>query len=57
MWANYLKKLRRRKVEKFAENSLYFKLYNSGISVFKNNQIFGVGNKNYRIETCDEKKK
>ena len=41
---------------KFAENSLYFKLYNSGISVFKNNLIFGVGNKNYRIETCDEKK-
>ena len=42
--------------KKFAENSLYFKLYKSGISVFKNNQIFGVGNKNYRIETCDEKK-
>tara|TARA_X000000950_G_scaffold114047_1_gene143453 strand:- start:1768 stop:3039 length:1272 start_codon:yes stop_codon:yes gene_type:complete len=42
--------------KKFAENSLYLKLYKSGISVFKNNQIFGVGNKNYRIETCDEKK-
>ena len=41
---------------KFVEHNLYFKLYNSGISVFKNNLIFGVGNKNYRIETCDEKK-
>ena len=42
--------------KKFLENSLYFKLYNSGITVFKNYPILGVGNKNYRIETCDEKK-
>ena len=40
----------------FVEKSLYFKLYKSGMSVFKNNPIFGVGNKNYRVETCDEKK-
>ena len=42
--------------EKFLENSLYIKLYKSGFSVFKNNPWFGVGNKNYRIETCDKKK-
>ena len=36
----------------FFENNLYFKLYKSGIEVFKNNKVFGVGNKNYRIETC-----
>ena len=41
---------------KFVENSLYFRLYKSGISVFRNYPILGVGNKNYRIETCDEKK-
>ena len=42
--------------KEFKENSLYFKLYKSGITVFKNYPILGVGNKNYRIETCDEKK-
>ena len=30
----------------------YYKLYQSGFSVFKKYPIFGVGNKNYRIETC-----
>ena len=44
------------KREKFFENSLYIKLYKSGIYVFKNNPWFGVGNKNYRVETCDAKK-
>tara|TARA_B100001093_G_C26786451_1_gene996917 strand:- start:51 stop:1319 length:1269 start_codon:yes stop_codon:yes gene_type:complete len=38
--------------EKFLERSLYFQLYKSGFEVFKNYPIFGVGNKNYRIETC-----
>ena len=38
----------------FVEKSLYIKLYKSGISVFKNHPFIGVGNKNYRIETCDE---
>ena len=51
---NQLKTEENRK--KFTENSQYFKLYRSGISVFKNNPLLGVGNKNYRIETCDEKK-
>ena len=41
----------------FLENSLYIKLYKSGISVFKNNPLLGVGNKNYRVETCNPKKK
>ena len=44
------------KRESFLENSLYMKLYKSGIYVFKNNFWFGVGNKNYRVETCDVKK-
>ncbi len=30
----------------------YFYLYKSGIEVFKNYPVFGVGNKNYRIATC-----
>lgn len=34
---------------------IYFKLYKSGFEVFKNNKLFGVGNKNYRVETCDKK--
>ncbi len=34
-------------------NSIYFDLYKSGYQVFKNYPIFGVGNKNYRIESCD----
>ena len=49
-----IKTLENRK--KFTEESLYFKLYRSGLSVFKNYQVFGVGNKNYRVETCDKKK-
>ena len=28
-------------------------IYKSGLQVFKNNIWFGVGNKNYRIETCN----
>ncbi len=38
-------------------NQIYFKLYKSGFEVFKNNKIFGVGNKNYRVETCNLNKK
>ena len=36
------------------KNTLYFKLYESGFEVFKNNKLLGVGNKNYRIETCND---
>ncbi len=42
--------------KKFFESNLYIRLYKSGFHVFKNNPWFGVGNKNYRIETCDKKK-
>lgn len=41
----------------FLKNNIYFKLYESGFEVFKNNKLFGVGNKNYRVETCNEIKK
>ena len=37
--------------EKLEDNE-YIKLYKSGYSVFKNYPFFGVGNKNYRVETC-----
>ena len=33
-------------------DNIYIKLYRSGYSVFKNYPLTGVGNKNYRIETC-----
>ena len=36
-------------------NDKYIKLYKSGYSVFKNYPFFGVGNKNYRVETCKSK--
>jgi len=42
---------------KFLDKNIYISLYKSGFYVFKNNPWFGVGNKNYRIETCDPKKK
>ena len=34
----------------------YAKLYRSGYDVFKNYPFFGVGNKNYRFEACNNKK-
>ena len=33
-------------------HKVYFHIYNSSIQVFENHKIFGVGNKNYRVETC-----
>ena len=33
-------------------NSQYMGLYKSGFQVFKNYPVFGVGNKNFRVETC-----
>ncbi len=38
--------------EKFKDDNQYIRLYKSGYSVFKNYPFFGVGNKNYRVETC-----
>ena len=43
------------KDSKNIQNSLYYRLYKSGFNVFKNSPILGVGNKNYRIETCKSK--
>lgn len=42
------------KIEYQFKNNLYLRLYKSGYSVFKNNYLFGVGNKNYRIVTCNK---
>ena len=36
------------------KNSIYFNLYRSSFEVFKNYKLLGVGNKNYRVETCKE---
>ena len=35
------------------KNNLYVNLYLSAYKVFKNYPIFGVGNKNYRVEACN----
>ena len=37
-----------------SKDTVYYELYRSGLYVFKNNKIFGVGNKNYRVEACKE---
>ena len=39
------------------EDSQYFQVYKSGLQVFKNYPILGVGNKNYRVETCENPNK
>jgi O-antigen ligase len=36
-------------------DTLYVRHYRSGIEVFKKNKVLGVGNKNYRLETCKNK--
>ena len=46
----------REKIDIYIENSVYFNLYKSGINVFKKYPYFGVGNKNYRVETCENTK-
>ncbi len=38
------------KIFKVYKEYLYFRIYRSGLHVFKNNPVFGVGNKNYRLE-------
>ena len=43
------------KNSKFFKENHYIRLYKSGYEVFKNSPLFGVGNKNYRVETCSEK--
>ena len=46
----------RSNITNFLSNNLYIKLYNSGFEVFKSYPFFGVGNKNYRVETCNDNK-
>jgi len=38
------------------KENVYIRLYQSGFEVFKKYPIFGVGNKNYRVETCSNEK-
>ena len=40
--------------ENFLKENIYIKHYKSGYAVFKKYPLFGVGNKNYRIETRGE---
>ena len=40
-------------LEKFQKRNIYFNLYKSGYQVFKNYPVLGVGNKNYRVESCN----
>ena len=44
-----------KKINLYYSENIYFNIYRSGLEVFKNNPVFGVGNKNYRVETCDAK--
>ena len=34
------------------EHNIYIRLYQSGFEIFKKYPVLGVGNKNYRVETC-----
>ena len=43
-------------IEREANKNVYIALYQSGFEVFKKYKIFGVGNKNYRVETCSNEK-
>ena len=43
-------------IEREANKNIYIALYQSGFEVFKKYKIFGVGNKNYRVETCSNEK-
>ena len=40
----------------FFDNNVYIKLYKSGLIVFENHSLFGVGTKNYRVATCGKDK-
>ena len=48
--------IKHRYTVQLTQTNIYFNLYQSGFEVFKNNKIFGVGNKNYRVATCDKDK-
>jgi O-antigen ligase len=44
------------KVSEGFKHNIYIRLYQSGLEVFKKYPFFGVGNKNYRVEACSNKK-
>ena len=44
------------KAQEDLKKNQYLRLYKSGLSVFQKHPVFGVGNKNYRVETCHEDK-
>ena len=46
----------REKLTLLYKEDIYLQLYKSSFKVFQNHPIFGVGNKNYRVETCDYRK-
>ena len=48
--------IKHRYTVQFNQKNIYFDLYKSGLQVFKNNKIFGVGSKNYRVATCNQNK-
>jgi len=48
--------IKHRYTVQLTQTNIYFDLYQSGFQVFKNNKIFGVGNKNYRVATCNKDK-
>ncbi len=43
-------------IENKLKDNIYLALYQSGFEVFKKYPIFGVGDKNYRVETCSNEK-
>jgi O-antigen ligase len=49
-------KIKHRYTVQLKQVNIYYGLYKSGFQVFKNNKIFGVGNKNYRVATCNQDK-
>ena len=46
--------IKHRYTVQLTQTKIYFDLYQSGFAVFKNYKLFGVGNKNYRVETCSK---
>ena len=54
--SHFLKIRLKQFTDQITSQTIYHDLYKSGIQVFNNHKLFGVGNKNYRIETCGEKK-
>ena len=40
-----------------SKENVYYLLYSSGVKVFKDNKLLGVGNKNYRVEACKPENK